>query len=1123
MLPRWLDALTLDAVYARHGALVLPALHAGLSYGVAPRLGDGETVEAVLVHPDDGAPRAGQHFGVSLGPSGVTPGAWTASCVCRGWQGCLHVTALLIDLSLSPALREAVGAGRPMATRDALAALGAQRAALLRALAAEEVASGWITVRAADEPVVPVWCFDLPTEDAGPVALQGRAMGFDGMPALTVKLRLPGKRATLDGASVASASMPPGERALVRLLHSAGAGRKHLRATGTDVSVALELARKLPTERVQLEDGGAMQFSARALTLSLVAATLPRSAVTRGTPEAQGFSSREGVRDGRWTEAVPDGDATVPALEARWRTVEGEVDVPARASVLVRGPFPAVWVPAQRTLFRVAEGVDLDVAWQLQMRPAAELVEGHAGTIYRALRQRLRGRGVSLPSAASVGVALEVARRVVRVDGLPLAVVAYLDAVYAHATVHLGAPEVTTDPRRDPDLEAAARARMADAGLRWDATAGQWVARDLDAVDFWRRGVDTLRGGDDPLEVTIAGSMRYVRIAGTLRPVVRASVLRGELDLALELQVDGRAAEIAHVRAALAQKKRWVALDDGALAEIGDLAAELLARDLEGFEAESDTRLRGVVPMHQIGRVLRWAEDGHAELDEALRTLRGRWRAATVAAVPEMPRGLAARLRPYQAQGLAWLQWLDALGAGGVLADDMGLGKTVMALGLLQWRMERDGRAPSLVVAPTSVVSNWAREAARFAPGLRVVALHGASAEARRAEVLESADVVLTSYALLRRDAGWLAARRFRYLLLDEAQTLKNADAATTRAARGVQAQARIALSGTPMENRLLDLWSLLDLCNPGMLGGRKAFVERFERPVALAAAPGADPARRVEARQALDVLRARVRPVVLRRTKAEVLDDLPPREEIDLVCALDAEQRRRYEALLLAAREDVGRAARKAGRAQMAVFTALLRLRQAACDVRLLDPTAEGLGGKRGVFLARMRELAAEGRKVLVFSQFVELLRLWGRDLDAEGIGYETLDGSTVDRDGAIARFAHGDATAFLVSLKAGGTGLNLTMADTVLHCDPWWNPAVQDQATDRAHRIGQTRPVTVYRLIARGTVEERVVALCASKRDLAARVTPDGEVPAGLTEADLEAILADAAPDALDAEGGD
>ncbi len=1115
MSPAWFDALTLDAVFARYGALVTPALHAGLSYGAPPRLDDG-VIRAVLQHPDDDPTRGGQPFAVELGPSLAQPGQWVATCTCRGWQGCLHATALGLDLSLSSALRDALGAGRPGATREALVGLVSARAGLVRALAADQVASGWITVPVAASLDPPVWCLGLPTEDTGAVPMQGKSLGYDGTPTLLVRLRTAGKRAALDGPSVMAASLPPGDRALVRLLHSAGPKHKHLRATGTDVSVALELARKLPAARVQLEDGTALTFSDVALAPALVAAQLPRSAVSRGTPTGQGFAVGEGAQGGRWRpRSEPAGE--VAALEARWRSHDGRIDEPARAVVLLRGPFPVVWVPRVRTLYRVAEGADLDVAWQLQMTPAAELVEGHAGRIYQSLRQRLRGRGVALPSPKSLGVEIEAPGIVLRVDGRPLHIVAYLDAVYPHAAVSLGAddPAGLADSRRDPDLEAEARGRVQSAGLRWDAGQRAWVALDADAVEFWRTGVAALRGGPDPLAVTVAASMRGVRVGGALRPAVRASVLRGELDLALQLQVDGRAAEIARIREALDRKRRWVALEDGTLAELTDLAAEMLQRDLEGFTERDPTTWAGRVPMHQIGRVMRWAEEGDVDLDDALRALRTKWRAATVAANPDMPRGLVARLRPYQAQGLAWLQWLDALGAGGVLADDMGLGKTVMVLGLVQWRAERDGRAPSLVVAPTSVVSNWAREAKRFAPGLRVVALHGAQAEARREHRLDEADLVLTSYALLRRDAAWLKTRRFRYLLLDEAQSIKNSDAESTRAARSIRADARLALTGTPLENRLLDLWTLLDVCNPGMLGARRAFVQRFERPVGLAAAPGADPARRVEARQALDHLRARVRPFVLRRTKAEVLDDLPPREEIDLVCALDPEQRRRYEALLIAAREDVRRTLVREGRPALAVLTALLRLRQAACDVRLLDPTAEAIGGKRAVFVARMRECAASGRKVLVFSQFVELLRLWARDLDAEGIGYETLHGGTVDRDGVIARFGRGPATAFLVSLKAGGTGLNLTMADTVLHCDPWWNPAVEDQATDRAHRIGQTRPVTVYRLIARGTVEERVVALRETKRALALGIAPDGEVPAGLTEEDLEAILADAGRD--------
>jgi SNF2 family DNA or RNA helicase len=456
---------------------------------------------------------------------------------------------------------------------------------------------------------------------------------------------------------------------------------------------------------------------------------------------------------------------------------------------------------------------------------------------------------------------------------------------------------------------------------------------------------------------------------------------------------------------------------------------------------------------------------------------------------------------------VAWLQFLDELGAGGLLADDMGLGKTLTALALLLWRKERDGAAPSLVVAPTSVAGNWVREAARFAPDLSVLLYHGAARE-RDASALARAVVVVTTYALLRRDVAMLASVRFRYAVLDEAQSIKNAAAQSAQAARELDAERRLALSGTPVENHLGELWALMDFANPAMLGSARDFAARYEKPVT------ADPRS-----PAAERLRALVRPFILRRTKRDVLAELPPKQEIDQLCAMTPAQRRLYDALSAAALRDVEERIASVGlaRAGLSVLTALLRLRQAACDPRLVDAALPAAASaKREAFLGLVESVAREGRRVLVFSQFTELLGLWRKDLDAMGVAYEYLDGATRDRDGAVARFQSGAAPAFLISLKAGGTGLNLTAADTVIHCDPWWNPAAEAQATDRAHRMGQARAVTVYRLIAKGTLEERIVALKDRKRALAeAVVAEDAGALKGLSEDDVRTLLGGAEAD--------
>ena len=369
----------------------------------------------------------------------------------------------------------------------------------------------------------------------------------------------------------------------------------------------------------------------------------------------------------------------------------------------------------------------------------------------------------------------------------------------------------------------------------------------------------------------------------------------------------------------------------------------------------------------------------------------------------------------------------------------------------------------------------------------------------------------VAAYAVLRRDIDRLASTRFRCVVLDEAQNVKSSVTATARAAQRLSSGMRLALTGTPVENRLGELRSIMSFVNPGMLGTSADFEERFEKPIGNAP-------RGVAAEQ----LRALVRPFVLRRTKAEVLLDLPPKTEVVRTCVLGLRQKRLYDALAITLRESVKEDIEKrgAGQSRMSVLTAILRLRQMACDPRLIEPSVPASeSAKRGELLELVRELVAEGRRALVFSQFVQLFALWREDLDREKIAYEYLDGSSVDREAIVGRFQNGDAPLFLISLKAGGAGLNLTAADTVIHCDPWWNPAVEDQATDRAHRMGQARAVTVVRLVAGGTIEEKIGLLKEKKRELASAVIANANAEEGadapppglhaLTEADVDLLL--------------
>ena len=463
---------------------------------------------------------------------------------------------------------------------------------------------------------------------------------------------------------------------------------------------------------------------------------------------------------------------------------------------------------------------------------------------------------------------------------------------------------------------------------------------------------------------------------------------------------------------------------------------------------------------------------------------------------PALPSTLQAELRPYQADGYAWAMRLAAAGCGACLADDMGLGKTLQALAVL---LARGADGPALVVAPTSLVGNWLAEAARFAPTLNVRAWGDGVDRQAQIDAAGAHDVLLLSYPLLQQNAECFAARAWHTLVLDEAQALKNAAAKRSQAAQALQAGFTLALSGTPVENRLAELWAIMRVCNPGLLGTAARFNERFATPI-----------ERDADRDAQRLLRRLIAPFVLRRTKAQVLDDLPPRTELTLAVQPDDAERAHYEALrrqaLVAAERSL---AEGGGQAQINVLAQLTRLRRAACDPRLVNPELGIAGAKVQAFAELAAELAANGHKALVFSQFVDFLALLREPLDAAGIGYQYLDGATpaAERTRRVTAFQRGEGTLFLISLKAGGFGLNLTAADYVVIADPWWNPAAEDQASGRAHRIGQQRPVTVYRLVSSGSIEERIVALHQHKRELADGVLDEGGE--GLAPLDANALV--------------
>ena len=471
---------------------------------------------------------------------------------------------------------------------------------------------------------------------------------------------------------------------------------------------------------------------------------------------------------------------------------------------------------------------------------------------------------------------------------------------------------------------------------------------------------------------------------------------------------------------------------------------------------------------------------------------------------------LASVLRPYQKQGVAWLHFLRENGFGGILADEMGLGKTLQTLAFLNSLRTASSLPPSsilhphLIVCPTSLVFNWLAEAKKFTPELKVLALHGPDRHSQFDQIAAS-DVIVTSYALIRRDAERYRELEFDTVALDEAQHIKNRQTQNAQAVKAVKARHRIVLTGTPMENSVLDLWSIFDFLMPGYLGAAKDFHERYELPIAKE--------KNVEAQTRLA---RRLRPFMLRRLKKEVASDLPAKLAQVSFCELTPDQRSVYQQVIEASRKEVLEAvgAQGVAKSRMVVLTALLRLRQVCCDLRLLkleNVSPANASGKLELFGELLEEVIDGGHRLLVFSQFVGMLTILKEKLVAEGIEFCYLDGSTTDRAVVVERFqANASIPVFLISLKAGGVGLNLTGADTVILFDPWWNPAVEDQATDRAHRIGQTKVVTSYKLITRDTVEEKILTLQNRKREIIqATIGGEEEFTAALNWEEIQELL--------------
>jgi superfamily II DNA or RNA helicase len=554
--------------------------------------------------------------------------------------------------------------------------------------------------------------------------------------------------------------------------------------------------------------------------------------------------------------------------------------------------------------------------------------------------------------------------------------------------------------------------------------------------------------------------------------------------------IDGQRVSLAELLEAARERRRWVRLGEGEFAQMSEqLLAQLQPLALLSTKKDEPTLTLGTLPIIETLA----AEVASFDAAPAFTKLLERLATAKERKYP-VPKTVKATLRDYQREGFEWLSRLAEWGAGACLADDMGLGKTLQSLTLLASRVKA---GPALVVAPSSVMHGWRTEAARFVPSLKVKLFH----EGRELQGLKGGDVVVVSWSMLAREIDAFSQVRFATVVLDEAQAIKNGGTLRAKATQALQADFVMAVSGTPIENHLGELWSLFRTVMPSLLGSEESFRERFKEPTP-------------ERVRALATL---VKPFILRRTKAQVATELPARTDLDVVVPLSPEERELYDDVRLTALSQLGEPSAKK---RFEILAALMRLRLSACHPRLVDATWAGPTSKLTRLLELLKDLIASGHRALVFSQFTKHLALVQAALKEAGLRWSYLDGQTPvgERARRVEAFQAGEGgDVFLISLKAGGTGLNLTAADYVIHLDPWWNPAVEDQASDRAHRLGQQRPVTVYRLIAEGTIEQRILELHREKRELVDSLLEGADEAGKLSATQLVGLIRGAAPDAL------
>lgn len=797
----------------------------------------------------------------------------------------------------------------------------------------------------------------------------------------------------------------------------------------------------------------------------------------------QGAGRRFQLTQGGWFEGSPGWH--IDTSEGIARPLDSKVS-PAALRRLLRSPTIAE--PTTELIDIITNGlpkVALEVGADLpDLSQVAEVID-------LPPHFRMRAGGSLLEAEVSLRAAYGDLEVEVRADGISPPII-------------IQAPEEgqkrATCVRTDIVAQQSAAQQLLDLGLQQDESGESFTAKGDAAIRFWSEGVGALPESWDlyvPDEL-VGAQVRSKPIA------MNARVSSGVdwLSLKISYESEGVGVDRGALEECLASGSKYVRLSDNSYAPVDSSRVQaLIDREIELIASAGKN---GKLPLSQAGRVqelLEQADD--ANIGATTKKLFKKLENIDEIKKARKPRALKATLRPYQEQGLSWLRFIHELGSGGVLADDMGLGKTIQTIALLLSVKQEQKKLSALIVAPTSVVGNWVREIERFGPSLTTALWHGAGRKGQQDE-LSKANIIITSYALLRRDIDLLAKLELDYAILDEAQNIKNPESATAQAARELGAGRRLALTGTPIENRLSEIWSIFEFVSPGLLGPLRRFEEKFARPIDQGDAKTATR------------LRAAIHPFILRRTKMEVADDLPPKIESDKLIDLASDQKALYTQVLREVRAHIMGEVERVGvaKSQLHILAGLTKLRQAACDPRLLGLPRQ-YGHEDSAKLTALRELMQEaesgGHKVLVFSQFVSMLKLVKEAMNEDKIRYEYLDGSTKDRTAAIDRFQEDPTvTAFLISLKAGGSGLNLTAADTVIHFDPWWNPAVEEQASDRAHRIGQKKVVTVYRLVAAGTIEEKILQLKQKKMELVASVlSEDSGGAKSLSKADLEDLF--------------